>query len=369
MLENELIHEGEHMMRICNSCRYCEGYCAVWPAMEYRRTFAPGDLRYLANLCHDCSDCYYACQYAPPHEFAVNPPLTFAKLRSRSYEQYAWPKALASAYRANGLVVSLVMVMALIAFMLGVVLIKGSGTLTTVFSDGNFYRIASHEVLVVIFGVVGLFSALSLVIGLMRFWEDIGEKVSDLFNPAALAVAVKEILRLKYLDGDGWGCRYPAEEGSQSRRWFHHFTFYGFMLCFAATTVGVVYHYVFGWHAPHGYLSLPVVLGTLGGIGLLIGPAGLLSLKFRRNREITDGTQVGMDTAFLVLLFLTSASGLLLLVLRETAALGILTVVHLGIVMALFLTLPYGKFVHSIFRGAAIVKYALERKRKQIIGA
>ena len=357
------------MMRICNSCRYCEGYCAVWPAMEYRRTFEPGDLMYLANLCHDCSDCYYACQYAPPHEFAVNPPLTFARLRSSSYEQYAWPRALASAYRANGLVVSLVLALSLIAFMFGVVLIKGSGVFTTAVPSGNFYRIVSHTGLIIIFGITGFFSAMALGIGLIRFWKDIGEKVSDLSNPAALAVAVKEILRLKYLDGDGWGCRYPGEEGSQLRRWFHHFTFYGFMLCFAATSLGAVYHYVFRWQAPHGYLSLPVSLGTLGGIGLLVGPAGLLTLKWRRNRDITDDTQTGMDTAFLGLLFLTSASGLLLLVLRETAAIGVLTVVHLGIVMALFLTLPYGKFVHGMFRAASIVKYALERKRKQIIGA
>jgi len=364
-----LLTEGADMMRICNSCRYCEGYCAVWPAMEFRRVFAPGDLRYLANLCHDCSDCYYACQYAPPHPFSVNPPKTFARIRNHSYEKYAWPKPLASAFRANGLVVSLVMALTLIAFMLGVVLIKGSESLTTAFSDGNFYRIVSHETLIVIFGIVGFFSVLALGVGLIRFWKDSGEKVSDLFNPFALAVAAKEILRLKYLDGDGWGCRYPGEEGSQSRRWFHHFTFYGFMLCFAATTVGVIYHYVFGWHAPHEFMSLPVVLGTLGGIGLLVGPVGLLSLKFRRNRDITDASQIGMDASFLVLLFLTSATGLLLLFLRQTSAMGILTVVHLGIVMALFLTLPYGKFVHSIFRAAAILKYALERKRKKIIGA
>ena len=145
-----------------------------------------------------------------------------------------------------------------------------------------------------------------------------------------MTVAVKEILGLEYLDGNGWGCRYPGEEDSQARRWFHHFTFYGFMLCFAATTVGVIYHYVFGWHAPHGYLSLPVILGTLGGLGLLVGPVGLLSLKFQRNRDITDGSQFGMDASFLVLLFLTSLTGLLLLIFRETAAMGFLLIIHLG---------------------------------------
>ncbi|MCK7514040.1 MAG: hypothetical protein MZV70_65185 [Desulfobacterales bacterium] len=34
---------------------------------------------------------------------------------------------------------------------------------------------------------------------------------------------------------------------------FHHFTFYGFLLCFASTTVAAIYDYVFGWPAPYGY--------------------------------------------------------------------------------------------------------------------
>jgi citrate/tricarballylate utilization protein len=113
---------------------------------------------------------------------------------------------------------------------------------------------------------------------------------------------------------------------------------------------------------------LPVVLGTLGGLGLLIGPLGLWCLKARRNREITDESQQGMDVAFIVLLLLTSITGLLLLVLRETAAMGTLLAIHLGIVMTLFLMLPYGKFVHGIYRSAAILKYALERARKRTLG-
>jgi citrate/tricarballylate utilization protein len=76
-----------------------------------------------------------------------------------------------------------------------------------------------------------------------------------------------------------------------------------------------------------------------------------------------------MDKAFLVLQLLASATGLLLLVLRETSAMGTILVVHLGVVMGLFLIFPYGKFVHGIYRFAAIAKFALERKRKQVLGA
>lgn len=368
MAENELMHESEHLMTVCNACRYCEGFCAVWRAMEYRRDFTAGDLSYLANLCHDCSDCYYACQYSPPHEWAINPPLTFAKIRGRSYEQYAWPQLLASAFRANGLVVSLISALALIVFVFSVVHMQGNDSLSTAVPGGNFYRIIPHEVMVVTFGVVFLFSALALGIGLVRFFRDMGEQVLDMLKPSTLTTAVKEMLRLEYLDGSGWGCAYPGEEKSPLRRWFHHFTFYGFLLCFAATTLGALYYYMFGWVAPYGYTSLPVVLGTLGGIGLLIGPVGLLILKQRRNRDITDENQWGMDAALLVLLLFSSITGLLLLVLRETAAMGALLVVHLGFVMALFLTLPYGKFVHGMYRFVALAKYALERKQKQTLG-
>ena len=70
-----------------------------------------------------------------------------------------------------------------------------------------------------------------------------------------------------------------------------------------------------------------------------------------------------MGVAFLGLLLLSSASGLLLLALRQTSAMGPMLIVHLGIVLALFLTLPYGKFVHAIYRSAALVKFALERAR------
>jgi citrate/tricarballylate utilization protein len=345
MVENELLEEGQEMMRICNSCRYCEGFCAVWPAMEYRREFPAGDLAYLANLCHDCNDCYYACQYAPPHEWKINAPLTFAKIRGRSYEQYAWPGALASAFRANGLVVSLMSALMLIVFFFGIVQVRGGKALATAVPGGDFYQVTSHNFIVVAFSAVALFSALALIIGLLRFCREIGEKPLDLLSPSVLKTTVSEVLRLEYLNGGGWGCTYPGDESSSLRRWFHHLTFYGFLLCFAATSLGAIYYYVFGWHAPHGYLSLPVIFGTVGGIGLLVGPVGLLSL-----------------------LLLTSATGLFLMILRETSLMGTLLVIHLGIVMALFFTLPYSKFVHGIYRFAAVAKYALERERKQTLG-
>ena len=62
------------------------------------------------------------------------------------------------------------------------------------------------------------------------------------------------------------------------------------------------------------------------------------------------------------MLFLTSLTGFLLLMLRGTGAMGLLLAVHLGVVLALFLSLPYGKFVHGLYRFAALMKYAGERR-------
>jgi citrate/tricarballylate utilization protein len=362
MLPTELMQEGDHLMTVCNACRYCEGYCAVWQAMERRLVFKESDLNYLANLCHNCSDCYYACQYAPPHEFQINPPKTLAKIRKYTYEQYAWPGPLAKAFRKNGLLVSLLTAVVLIVFML-VASASVGGRMFMPVRGGDFYQIASHEVMTLTFAAVGLFSALALLIGLLRFWRNVGEQYSAFANPGALMKAAREVLTLVNLDNGGAGCSTSEEKSSQSLRWFHHITFYGFLSCFVATTLGAFYYYGLGLHETSGYTSLPVIFGTLGGLGLVIGPIGLLVLKQRRDREITDESQYGMDVSFIVMLFLTSISGLLLLVLRESAAMGALLVVHLGIVMALFLTLPYGKFVHGIYRSAAVLKWALERSR------
>src|SRR6202163_680855 len=98
MLSDDLIGEGRHVMTVCNACRYCEAYCAVFPAMEDRKTFAKGDLAYLANLCHNCGECLYACQYAPPHEFGINVPRTLAEIRLASYEESCWPNVMSRAF-------------------------------------------------------------------------------------------------------------------------------------------------------------------------------------------------------------------------------------------------------------------------------
>ena len=354
--------EVSRIMQICNACRYCEGSCAVFPAMTRRLEFGKADVHYLSNLCHNCGACLHACQYAPPHEFGVNVPRAMAVVRGQTYSDYAFPRAFGSAYRNNGLVLSLALAAGLALFLvLGVAM---QGSLWHEPMAGNFYKVFPHNLLVSLFGTVFGFSVLALAIGVTRFWRDIspGETPPGGTAPA-VAEATHNALRLKYLDGGhGEGCHNEDEGFTLARRRYHHYTCYGFMLCLAPTSVATVYHYAFGWQAPYPVTSLPVVLGTLGGIGLLIGPIGLWRLNHRRHPAHGDSEQKTMDRGFIALLFLTSLTGLLLLALRDTGAMALLLAIHLGVVMAFFATLPYGKFAHGMFRSAALLKWAIERR-------
>jgi len=125
--------------------------------------------------------------------------------------------------------------------------------------------------------------------------------------------------------------------------------------------VAAVYHTVFGWVAPYAYTSVPVVLGSVGGVALLAGCAGLWVVRARRDAAMGDPAQDGPDQSFIALLFIVSFTGLALLVLRESPVMGRLLALHLGSVLALFVTLPYGKFVHGFYRLAALWVY--ERSR------
>jgi citrate/tricarballylate utilization protein len=360
----ELLAEARRQMTICNACRYCEGYCAVFPAMELRRTFTDGDLTYLANLCFDCRACLYACQYAPPHLFAVNVPRAFAELRTDTYRRFSWPTLCGALLDHNLQAVLALTGAAVVAVLAGSILIGDPARLTQPHTGpGAFYAIAPYAAIVLVASVLVLWAVVAFVLGAHRFWRQTGGNASDLVRPGALWKATTDAFDLRYLRGGGSGCFYPEDRRSGARRLYHGLVFYGFLLATLATILAAIYQDLLDILPPFPVLSLPVVLGTLGGIGMVIGTVGLLGLKWHADRLPATTRMVRMDVAFLVVLNLAAVSGLLTLVLRETAALGLVLTLHLGVVAGLFLTLPYGKFAHLVYRYAALVQNAIEQGR------
>ena len=356
--------EAKRVLDICNACRYCEGFCATFQALSLRRTVQTNDIDYLANLCHNCTACFHACQYAPPHEFSINAPQVFSRVRTASYERFAWPGALAILFQRNGLVVSLVSAITIaLTLLFGSLLISPEVLFESHNESGAFYLIISHQLIAMLAGSIFLFGILSMIIGTVRFWRTGDLPIKTALHPEILWPTLKDVAALRYLGGGhGKGCNTENESFSNQRRIFHQFTMWGFLLSFAATCVATFYEYGLGRFSPFPYFSLPVILGTLGGIGLLLGPAGLTFVKLKSDSRPMNISQYGMDYAFLASLFFVSLTGLALLLLRETSAMGVLFLLHFGFVLALFLLLPYSKFVHGIYRFAALLRFHGEKR-------
>ncbi len=356
------LKEADRLMTVCNSCRYCEGLCAVFPAMEMRRSFLDGDLRYLSNLCHACGACYVDCQYAPPHEFNVNVPQTLARTRNESYAAYAWPSALSPMFARNGLAISVVAALSVAIFIIGFVAANDPSVLFAApAGDESFYRLMPHQAMALLFGGAFTYAMIAMVMGFRQFWRSSNESSPARAAPGSIWQAIRDAGKLRYLDGGGEGCFNKDDSPTDRRRLYHHLTFYGFLLCFAATCVATLYHYALNREAPYSWYDLPVLLGAAGGAGLIVGPIGLLRAKAIRNPILDDLPRRGMDIAFLAMLLATSASGVALLCLRDTRGMGLLLALHLGVVFSLFITMPYGKFVHGLYRFGALVIYARER--------
>jgi len=344
------IEEARRQIEICNACRYCEGLCAVFPAINRNRTFTDSDVIQLANLCHNCRGCYYACQYIEPHEFSLNLPKVLAEVRQDSWQEFAVPGAVAKAFNKSGVAIAL---MVMVCFGLLIWFIKSFE------SQGGegFYAVMSHNAMVAVFAPAFLLPLLMVGLSLRKYWKAIGGRSIRL---ADLKATMQSIAAMKDLSGGhGDGCNFEDEDRfSNARRWFHQATMYGFLLCFAATSVATVMHYAFTMPAPYGFFSLPKLLGLSGGFLLSIGTLGLAGLKLKADKNLSDKSIWGGEMGFVLLLFFVSTTGLLLYGFGESNGLPEWLAVHLGAVLAFFLLMPYSKMMHGFYRLAALTKNA-----------
>jgi len=361
MFELDLTAELDRQFTVCNACRYCEGFCAVFGAAELRTAFGERDLAYLSNLCHDCKMCYDACMFSPPHEFNVNVPAILAEGRAQTYERYGFPRVFARLFRTPLTAASVFTLAGIVVTLLAVVASAGVAALwTQQLGSGAFYRVVPYSALVVPAIALALYGVAILAIGAVDYAADIGPGFAFL-SPASVGRALHDALTLVYLKGGGSGC-YDVHRGSQLRRVFHMLVFWGFLCDFAATTVAAIAQGFFGRLPPYPLLSVPVILGTIGGIGIVVGAAGLIAIKRASDPQPASGRMIAMDYAFLATLELVALTGLALLAFRSTNMMGTLLGVHLGALVGFFVTAPYSKFVHFVYRSLALVKNAHEQR-------
>jgi citrate/tricarballylate utilization protein len=194
-----------------------------------------------------------------------------------------------------------------------------------------------------------------------RFWSETRSVLRERGDWKAVGVAIGDALGLRYLKGGGPGCFYPDERPSSVRRAYHSLTFWGLTCDFISTSLAFVYQDFFHLLPPYSLTSAPVIFGTVGGIALLAGTGGLIYFKLQSDREPAEPAASGMDYVFLVTLGLAALTGLFTLILRATPAMGSILVLHLACIAALFISAPYGKFVHAVYRTLALVRYEMEQ--------
>lgn len=352
---------ARRQLTICNACRYCEGYCVVFPALKLRGVIQDGDVTYLANLCHDCRNCYDACMFAPPHEFAINIPALLAEERARTYERYGWPAVLARWVRHSD--------RATAGAALGGLLVVGGGVAARLgatsmvfphIGPGAFSAVVPYLAMVLPALLLSLWGLAVVAAGVRQFWNDICAPSLARVTIRTLAQAAADALSQRYFRGRGAGCCYPHHRGSTARSVLHALVLWGVLLDLAATILAAVYQDILGKMPSYPVTSAPMLSGIAGGILLIIGTSGLLALKAASDPVPASPIMTAMDDTFLILVDLVAATGMLLLAVRTTRALGPLLVLHLGVLVAFFLMAPYAKFVHLVSRYLALVKYRAE---------
>ncbi len=360
----DLAGEADRQFTICNACRYCEDYCPVFPALERRTLFTEGDLGFVSSLCHDCRACYQACMYTEPHEFAINIPALMAESRVEAYKRYARPHWLSRAFEAGpaglGLLTGL-------AFALVIAAYAAFGSLEDLFDvrqgPGSLYESVSHVAMAVPALLLTAYGALVIALGLRGFWRDAGGETRELADPRLWLTAFREAALLSGMRGGGADCYFPEEErASPVRRRMHALVFYGFLLTFGATVAAFFAEWVFHVLPPYPVISVPVMLGLIGGVAMTIGSIGLLALKRANPSHLSTERSRALDLSFLITLLACSVTGLALLVLRDTALMGSMLLAHLATVLVLYLTAPYGKMVHGAYRFGALLKDVQERR-------
>ena len=227
---------------------------------------------------------------------------------------------------------------------------------------GDFYAVFPHGLLAWTFGLVFLFACVALAIGATRFCRDISTGRATLAGARRSDAPARSTLR--YLGGGhGQGCNDEDDAFTLRRRRFHHLTFYGFLLCFAATCVATLYHYVLGERR-----SLPAARAcrccSARSAASACSPdrqacsgstsgATRRTARSRRTRWTAASSPCSSSPAPPAWRCSPGAT---------SGAMALWLAIHLGVVMALFLTLPYGKFAHGVFRSAALLKWAIEKR-------
>jgi citrate/tricarballylate utilization protein len=356
--------DARFSLNICNACRYCENICPVFKAIEFRRTFSDNSIIYLANLCHDCRGCYYACQYAPPHTFDINIPKIFGTLRLETYKNYKKSKFSKEIIEKPHIFSIAIFLISFLFYTISSIIYTGKLSLKGLFEQNtSFYSVLPENFLIITMLIPFTISLTIYIKNLIDYCDYIDIKKSDFFKLFNHISSLKSVILLEFLDGGSFGCNYPDEEYSFSRKIYHQFVLFGFIITFISTLIAAFMGHILNISPPYSFTSLAVIFGTIGGVLMILGLTGLLYLRTKMDRIPYSENINSMDINLIMILLMSVLTGFLVLLFRSTIFMPILFIIHLSTVITFFIMLPFSKLQHAIFRYASIYKYFSEMNK------
>lgn len=360
----DVIALGGDSVKKCFQCGTCSVICPLSPD---ERPFPRKEMiwvqwglkdRLLKDpdvwLCHQCSDC---SDYCPR---GSRPGDVMAAIRSYAITRFAVPGFFARAFsRPEGLPIVLgLAILLLFGFLASI------GRLAFPSGEVAFYRFIPAVAMEIAGSVVVAFALAIAALGLVRFWNNLGEFQSDSLGGAQAVtdegprpkVALRQTIvptLADILKHSNFG-----KCGVGKLRYYAHLAMVcGFTLLLLATTGRAAYHFLAGREEAPPLTDPVKVAGNLGAILLIVGVA--LIIYGRLSRRTNIGRASYFDWFFIAVLALAAITGSLTQLARLTQT-GVFAywmyLSHLLFVFLLLAYAPYSKFAHLLYRAVAMMR-------------
>jgi quinone-modifying oxidoreductase subunit QmoC len=226
---------------------------------------------------------------------------------------------------------------------------------------GQFFydQYVPHYLIYSVYFTAVAWVCLALFTSGMKFWKLMGDKQkrSGSFVPAIIGVVVDIAFHNKFASCD---------RGVAKRRWGHFFVMWGFVGAAVTSGFAVVYLYrdtvFFSWLNLQYAYPVPIThwvkwLGNVSAISLVFGGLLLFVNRLQQDDKLVGAT-TAFDRFFLWVVLAVIGTGVFTEIFRfidvDPAVGFTVYIIHLGVVLCLFLTLPYSKFAHILYRTLAM---------------
>jgi quinone-modifying oxidoreductase subunit QmoC len=348
----ELLKRGGESAARCYQCATCSSVCELAPAeAPFPRRQMLWTQWGLADrlagdpavwLCHQCNDCTAHC----PRD--ARPGDVLQVVRGLVVESLAFPEALGRLV-ANAR--STWPILFGVPLLFWIALLAVSGQLQPPAELHAYDQIVPHSMLYSVFFPLAGFVTLAAFVSGRRYWQMMGLAAprSKSFLSGVWATGV-DIATHK---------RFGSCGTARFRRLGHLLLFWGFVGAAVTSGLLIIAIYIQGYELPLPLLHPYKLLGNISAVALVVGAGILVTAR------LSDGQRAGastpFDSFFTTVVVLVIATGVLVELARLFApgvppVAGVaLYVLHLGVVTTLFLTFPYSKFAHMLYRTLAMV--------------